>query len=173
MFSCNIQFRRLVKIPNKGICVNAFESGKNKNSSAEYWACAKEHHQSGQEHYHLIIKVGGCIRWEPVKKRLSHQHGIECHFSKKAAGSYINGYRYITKIDRDVVHSENHPSLERITKKVNKTGNMISANMKKRSSSACQSLFPSQSSSEPQMTDAAVISVMFWAAVVSAKQQTR
>ena len=38
------------------------------------WACCKEFHEDGGEHFHLSIKFGSSRLWGTVKKRFLHNY---------------------------------------------------------------------------------------------------
>ena len=95
-----------------GAIVNSFTlSGK---VLVQHWACCLEEHEntSGQ-HYHMCIKLSGPKRWSPVKNKLSSTYGIVVNFSDHHE-TYYSAYKYITKTDPHVIHSQNHPDLQEI-----------------------------------------------------------
>lgn len=92
--------------------VNSFTlSGK---VVVQHWACCLEEHEntSGQ-HYHMCVKLSGPKRWSPVKNKLSSTYGIIVNFSENH-DTYYSAYKYVTKSDAHVIHSQNHPDLQEI-----------------------------------------------------------
>ena len=87
----------------------AFSNGTGK-VKVDYWACCLEYHQNGGIHYHSTIKLSGPKRWAAVKTALTKQHQVILNFSEGHA-NYYAAYKYITKTDKNVFHSENHPDL--------------------------------------------------------------
>jgi len=84
----------------------------NAGSSAvkvEYWACCSEKHQNNGFHYHCALKLTGCKKWLSIKTRIVEKHGIQVNFSDNH-NFYLSAYRYVCKSDKDVAHSENHPT---------------------------------------------------------------
>lgn len=99
--------------------VNCFNgSGK---VTVDYWACCREEHESTSGyHYHACVKLSGPKRWGPVKNALTKQHGIIVNFSE-SHDCYHSAYKYVTKTDKDVYISDNHPELENIGSPKTKT----------------------------------------------------
>ena len=75
-----------------------------------HWACCQEAHQDGGQHYHCAVKLTGLKKWVRVKETIQEVYGISVNFSD-SHDSYLSAYRYVTKTDVDVVHSEGHPNL--------------------------------------------------------------
>ena len=75
-----------------------------------HWCCCKESHKSGGIHYHLSIILNKSHQWLPAKNYLKEHYNISVHFSSVHA-NYFTAWKYVTKEDRDVVMSENHPDL--------------------------------------------------------------
>ena len=90
--------------------VEAFNSGVSQ-VRAEYWACCLENHVEGGEHYHVCIKLSGPKRWLSAKNFLLNNYETSVHFSNEH-DNYYQAYRYVTKSDTSVFHSENHPNLQ-------------------------------------------------------------
>ena len=91
--------------------VTAF--GGNKVS---YFSCAREHHASGNPHYHLALKLSKSYRWLGVKKSLKAKHGITVNFKESPdGGMYSRVHRYILKEDAGIYTGsvlEKHPNLD-------------------------------------------------------------
>lgn len=75
-----------------------------------HWACAKEKHADGGDHYHCSLKMNGLKKWFQVRERLDKIHGIKVNFSEKHP-TYAAAYNYLLKEDPDIFHSEEHPDL--------------------------------------------------------------
>jgi len=91
----------------------AFNSGSGK-VGVHYWACSQENHNvNNGVHYHMSVKLTGPKRWSGVKRLMTDRYGVVLHFSE-SHDNYYSAYRYITKSDGDVFHSEKHPNLKEI-----------------------------------------------------------
>jgi len=104
----------ITKFPTRESFGNMIASHFNAGTSkvkTEYWACCLEKHQDGGSHYHLSLKLNGVKKWHQVKCNINREENIVVHFSSKPS-YYIAAYRYITKEDENVYHSEGHPNLE-------------------------------------------------------------
>ncbi len=88
---------------------DAFNRGTGKVKT-EYWACSQEEHQDGGLHYHVSVKLTGPKRWGGEKKHFSDEHGIVLNFFE-AHDDYYSAYKYITKSDKSVYESKDHPNL--------------------------------------------------------------
>lgn len=77
----------------------------------EYWACCMEQHKDGSAHYHVSLKLNGVKKWYGVKKCILDKEKISVNFSNKPC-YYIASYKYVTKSDNDVFHSDGHPNLK-------------------------------------------------------------
>ena len=86
--------------------VNAFEEGFVK---VLQWVCCQESHTLQGEHFHVAIKLNKIRRWISVKRKRSHQNGIEVNFSSNHE-NYYSAWKYITK-ERNFIESEGHPDL--------------------------------------------------------------
>ena len=75
-----------------------------------HWVCRMEPHKDSGKHYHFAIKLSEDKRWKPTKKYLLKSHRISVHFSNKHE-NYYSAYNYAAKIDKEAVHSVNHPNL--------------------------------------------------------------
>ena len=74
------------------------------------WVCCREKHKNGGLHYHMAIKLDRCQRWMPAKTFLTGHHGISVHFSD-VHFNYYSAWKYVTKTDEHVLHSNDHPDL--------------------------------------------------------------
>ena len=90
-----------------------FDDGPSKVKT-EYWACCRENHKDGSEHYHVSLKLSGVKKWYMIKKNIIDKEGVVVHFSNKPS-YYIASYKYVTKHDSDIVHSQNHPNLKDVS----------------------------------------------------------
>ena len=78
----------------------------------EYSACCLEQHKNAsRQHYHVSIKLSGPKRWNPVKTYLTQRYGICVHFSESSA-TYYAAFKYISKTNKNVYESPNHPDLK-------------------------------------------------------------
>lgn len=108
----------LIKFPTRqsfGQAVQeAFDAGSGKVKTV-HWATCLEKHQRRGYHYHTAIKMSGGKRWPAVKQYLNDIFGIVCNFTERHGGClYINAYRYVTKKDNQIFHSDGHPNLRDI-----------------------------------------------------------
>ena len=53
------------------------------------------------------------IRWVAVKKFLTEKYGIVMNFSE-GYNSYYGVYKYLTKSDKEVYHTDGHPDLSEV-----------------------------------------------------------
>jgi len=106
------------KVPNREkfaeIVIDAFE--KVNVAKVQQWVvCIENHEQSevGQstKHYHMALKLNQRMRWARVRQYLESNHEIRVNFSDHH-NTYYSAYRYVTKEDKDIVLSENHPELK-------------------------------------------------------------
>ena len=105
----------LEKVPTRKrfaeIVVDAFlEGGEQQKAKPIHWACCQEEHADGGKHYHLCIKLTQPKRWKSVKSHLAVYNKIVVHFSS-AHDNYYSAYKYVTKTDKQVFHSQGHPNL--------------------------------------------------------------
>ena len=92
-----------------GCVVNAFNSAPGA-VRVDYWACCLENHKVSGEHYHLAVKLSGPRRLKAIKNSVMDSHGGVLHFSNKH-DNYNWAYKYICKVDKQVVLSPGHPNL--------------------------------------------------------------
>ena len=102
----------LVKFPTRESFANAVVEEFNFGTSVvkvQHWACCREKHEDGSDHYHLCVKLNGVKRWSAVKERVTRNFGVVVNFSDH--DYYLSAYRYVTKSDIEVAHSLDHPNL--------------------------------------------------------------
>ena len=89
----------------------SYDPGKVK---VEYWTCClvQQENTSGQ-YYHVQVKLSDPKRWNPVKTYLAERYGICVHFSESSA-TYYAAFKYISKTDKNVYESPNHPDLKEV-----------------------------------------------------------
>ncbi len=92
---------------------SSFESGSRSKAKVQQWVCSAEEHSDGGAHYHIAVKLTQQKRWKSAKKYLMNKHGISVHFSS-SHDDYYTAYRYVTKEDKEALHSEDHPDLAAI-----------------------------------------------------------
>ena len=80
------------------------------SASVLQWCCSREPHKLSGIHYHMCLKLNKPQRWLPSKRYLNDQHNISVHFSSKHK-NYFTAWKYVSKQDKEVVHSINHPDL--------------------------------------------------------------
>jgi len=103
----------LTKFPTREKFGEAVKKGFDHSSGkvkVEHWACSLENHQIRGVHYHLSIKLSGVKRWKKVKDSFIEKYGVVLHFSDNH-DNYYSAYKYISKSDDQVFHSEGHPNL--------------------------------------------------------------
>ena len=61
-------------------------------------------------HFHMALKLAKRARWLQVRNYLDEKFGIQVKFSDNR-NTYYTAYRYVTKQDKDAVHSRGHPDL--------------------------------------------------------------
>lgn len=61
-------------------------------------------------HFHMALKLAKRARWLQVRNYLDEKFGIQVNFSDNH-NTYYTAYRYVTKQDKDAVHSRGHPDL--------------------------------------------------------------
>ena len=64
--------------------------------------------------FHLRVKLSGPRRWKPIKEAVRNKHGVILHFSGKH-DNYYTAFKYVIKIDKEVLISPRHPNLEEIS----------------------------------------------------------
>ncbi|KAM7452400.1 hypothetical protein ABFA07_000080 [Porites harrisoni] len=110
-----------VQFPSKESFSNAvLQAWQNFGVRVVQWVtCIEAHHntdnaETGQEmnlyHYHMAIKLEKRVRWFQVRKYLDENFGIKVNFSDNHT-TYYSAYRYVTKEDKDALHSPCHPDL--------------------------------------------------------------
>ena len=87
----------------------------------EHWVVSLEAHLNASSecpdedmnlyHYHMALKRKRRVRWLQVRQNLDQKYGIKVNFSDHHK-TYYSGYKYLTKEDRNSVHSESHPDLQ-------------------------------------------------------------
>ena len=73
-----------------------FNSGSGK-VKVQHWACAKQKHQKGGEHCHVVLKLTDSKRWKSVKESISSKEGIVVIFSDNH-NNYYSAYRYTCRL---------------------------------------------------------------------------
>ena len=84
----------------------------------QWVTCIEAHNNnectSGDEmnlyHYHMALKLAKRGRWLQVRNYLDEKFGVQVNFSDNH-NSYYTAYRYVTKEDREALHSSGHPDL--------------------------------------------------------------
>ena len=120
---------------------NEFNQGTG-HIKVSHWACCKEDHKEEGFHYHCCLKLLGVKKWFSVKEGITKKINIVVNFSD-SHNHYISAYRYVCKIDKQVVHSENHPDLTEVgsprtkaataaSRKRNSNNNNNNSNVKRR-----------------------------------------
>ena len=107
----------LSKFPTRkgfGKCIkHHFDKGSGK-IKVQHWACSREKHQDGGDHYHVALKLTGAKRWKTVKESITATEGIVVNFSDNH-DNYYSEYKYISKEDPEIYHSTNHPNLDDVS----------------------------------------------------------
>ena len=98
--------------------ISAFWNTRNK-SQPTHWCCAKETHQDGSIHYHMVVALTEPGRWKSVKDELFRFTGIVAHFASGHA-KYNDGYLYVHKEDPHPLHSDEHQDLRNVLSSVPK-----------------------------------------------------
>ena len=62
-------------------------------------------------HFHMALKLAKKARWLQVRKYLDEKFEIQVNFSDYNHNTYFSAYRYVTKEDREALHSPGHPYL--------------------------------------------------------------
>ena len=91
----------------------SFKAGNSK-TKVDYWACAKESHESGEPHYHVALKMNGAKKWLAVRNAIDREEGIQLNFQGEH-DNYIGAFKYINKEDTNVFVSNDHPNLENVS----------------------------------------------------------
>lgn len=85
--------------------VSLFNNGKAK---VVKWVCGMENHCDGGKHFHLAVKLTKLKRWKSIKNEMMDLHGVVLHFSD-IHSDYSDAWHYVTKEDKMVIQSPNHP----------------------------------------------------------------
>ena len=93
-------------------CAQAFD--KAAPGVVSHYACCLENHEDGSPHYHVSIKLNSSKRWKSAKDYLKDNYDIVVNFNENPDSFYTGAYRYVSKSDNNIYHSENHPPLESI-----------------------------------------------------------
>ena len=89
----------------------SYDPGKVK---VKYWTCSLgQHENTSGQHYHVQVKLSDPKRWNPVKTYLAERYGVCVHFSESSA-TYYAAFKYISKTDKNVYESPNHPDLKEV-----------------------------------------------------------
>ena len=113
----------LTKFPTRKSFADACAESFDKNSERKivsHYACCLEYHDDESPHYHVSIKLNSSKRWRSAKDYMFKNFGVVVNFAENPNSFYTGAYRYISKNDSDVYHSENHPPLESIGSPVTK-----------------------------------------------------
>ena len=99
-------------VPDKATFITFITDAFNKNGTAKLiqYACAEEKHANGNVHYHAVVKLDKMKRWKGVRNYLSTKYNINVQFTNQFT-NYYDGYQYVMKDDKNVLHSDNHPDL--------------------------------------------------------------
>lgn len=119
-------------------------------AKVKYWACCREKHADGGYHYHCALLMSDVKKWKSIPGRIEDIYGIRVNFSdgkKDYDTDYVNAYRYLTKEDEDVYHSEDHPNLK--DARSPKTKQAMAAYKVRHSASKSKSLDYGESSGVP------------------------
>jgi len=114
----------LEKFPTResfGYCVEEAFNGGTGKVKVVHWASCMEKHKDDTEHYHVSLKLSNCKKWKSVKEKLQTKHDIVVNFSDNHV-NYLSAYRYVTKQDKNVYHSKNHPNLKNVKSPASKKG---------------------------------------------------
>ena len=132
-----------------------FDRGDSK-AKVKYWACAREKHSEGEGafHYHCALLLTDPKRWGSVADSIYQIYDIRVNFSdgnEEHDANYIAAYRYLSKEDEHVCHSDGHPNLEEAKSPATKY--CIAANRRRQSGKVSKSmggLGESSSTTTPQ-----------------------
>ena len=86
--------------------VQSFQSAT--RSVVLHWACCMEQHKNGSYHFHIAVLLDRAQRWMKVKKCIKDNYNIVVNFSDHPG--YYSAYRIVTREDKDVLRSPNHPT---------------------------------------------------------------
>ena len=84
--------------------VSLFNNGKAK---VVEWVCAMETHRNGGKHFHIALQLTKLKRWKAIKNEMMDLYGVVLHFSDIHT-DYYDAWHYVTKEDKQVIHSANH-----------------------------------------------------------------
>ena len=108
------------KFPSRESFAQAVLDGwENRGIRVVQWVVSLEGHAdsevssseiSNSYHYHMAIKLSKRARWLQVRNFLDDKYGIKVNFSDKH-NTYYSAYSYVTKEDREALHSPRHPDL--------------------------------------------------------------
>ena len=79
------------------------------SSTVVEWACCKEFHADGGEHFHMSIKFKSSPLWGSIKERFMQDYNVSLNFKTKLYG-YVATYQHVIK-EKDistVLHSQGH-----------------------------------------------------------------
>lgn len=82
--------------------------------SIEGHAVTTNDEQMNNYHFHMALKLEKRARWLRVRKYLDDTFGIQVNFSDSHS-TYFSAYRYVTKEDKEALHSQGHPDLNDAT----------------------------------------------------------
>ena len=86
--------------------VQSFQSAT--RSVVLHWAYCLEQHKNGCYHFHIAVLLDRAQRWMKVKICIKDNYNIIVKFSGHPG--YYSAYTYVTKEDKAVVRSPNHPT---------------------------------------------------------------
>ena len=94
------------------IVLEAFAQGSSTSTTNPItrWCCCQEHHQDGNIHYHMAIKLQKQRRWHSPRNYIDHAYNIQVNFSDHHA-NYYQAWLYCTKSDDNAIFSIGHPDL--------------------------------------------------------------
>ena len=94
------------------IVLGAFAQGSSTNPSNPIttWCCSQEHHEDGNVHYHMAIKLISQKRWLSHRNYLQHTYNVKVNFSDNHS-NYYQAWLYCTKADVNAIFSSGHPDL--------------------------------------------------------------
>ncbi len=94
------------------IVLEAFSQGSSTSASnlITRWCCSQEHHEDGNIHYHMGIKLQRQKRWLSHRNYLQHAYNVKVNFSDSHS-NYYEAWLYCTKSDANAIFSIGHPDL--------------------------------------------------------------
>ena len=116
-----------------------FDRGDSK-AKVKYWACAREKHSEGEGtfHYYCALLLSDPKRWGSIADSI---YQIRVNFSdgnEEHDANYIAAYRYLSKEDEHLCHSDDHSNLEEAKSPATKY--CIAANRKRQLSKVSKSM---------------------------------